>query len=93
LGDAAPPRAGWRRSLTSATVGARALWSGDREAGTAAFQPSMAGVRAGSREVSIAEGSEASSGTPTSTKKYGGGIINNRRGFLNLCSQGVWSNA
>jgi hypothetical protein len=93
VGDAAPPRAGWRRSLTSATVGARAHWSGDREAGMAAFPPSMAGVRAGSREGSTTEGSKESSGTPTSTKKYDGGVINSRRDFLNLCSQGVRSNA
>jgi hypothetical protein len=46
VGDAAPPLACWRRSLTSATARRRACWSGDREAVEELFLCPPAGVRA-----------------------------------------------
>jgi hypothetical protein len=93
MGDAAPPRAGWRRSLTLATVGARALWSGDREMETAAFPPSMVGVRAGSHDQSTVERSKTSSGTPTRTRTYDGGVINSKFHFSENRITGVRQNA
>jgi hypothetical protein len=66
---------------------------GDRETETVAFPPSTAGVRAGSHEGSTAEGSKASSGTPTSTNTYGGGVINSGFDFTEICPPSVRHNA
>jgi hypothetical protein len=45
VGDAAPPLACCRCSLTSAMARKRALWSGDREAEVVAFHRPPAGVQ------------------------------------------------
>jgi hypothetical protein len=65
--------------------------------GSGFFPPFLSGlsdgVRAGSRDGSTAEGSMASSGTPTSTNTYGGGVINSGFDFTKICPPSVRHNA
>jgi hypothetical protein len=87
MGDAAPPRACWHRSLTSATVSSRALWSGDREAEVVAFPPSTGRGPACSSAGLTAERARVSSGTATLARSYGGGVIYSGFNFLKTRSQ------
>jgi hypothetical protein len=93
VGDSAPLRACWHRSLTSATVSSRALWSGDREAVEAPFPPSTDRGPACSSAGSTAERAGVSSGTATRARSYGGGVIYSRFHFSENWVTGVRRNA
>jgi hypothetical protein len=93
VGDAAPPRACWRRSLTSATVSSRALWSGDREAERGSFSTVHGRGPARSSERSTVGRAGRSSGTPTHDRAYGGGVIYSGFHFSKNWITGVRRNA
>jgi hypothetical protein len=93
VGDAAPPRACWRRSLTSAMVSSRAYWSGDREAERGSFSTVHGRGPAHSSERSTAGRAGRSSGTPTRARAYGGGVIYSGFHFSENWITGVRRNA
>jgi hypothetical protein len=93
VGDAAPPLAGWRRLLTSATVSSHALWSGDREAERGSFSTIHDRGPARSSERSTVGRAGRSPGTPTRARAYGGGVIYSEFNFSEDWLTGVRRNA
>jgi hypothetical protein len=89
VGDAAPPLAGWRRSLTSATsprVLSSRVTVRQREA---PFPLSTGRGLACSSAGSTTERAGVSSGTPTRARAYGGGVIYSRFNFSENLLTGV----
>jgi hypothetical protein len=81
------------RLVTSAMVGSRVLWSDDWEATVETFPPSTSQGPGFSNGGSTAEREGTSSGMARSARAYRNGVGYSGRDFLNLCSQGVRSNA
>jgi hypothetical protein len=93
VGDTAPPLA-WLASLvTSAMVGARALWSDDWEATVETFPPSTGRGPARPSEGSTTEGEGTSSGTAIVLRTYGNGVSYSTHDFSEILLIGVRRNA
>jgi hypothetical protein len=86
-------RTRYGRLVTSATVGSRALWSVDWEEKERETSPFTGRGPVWSNGKSTAGREGVSSGMARSARSYGNGVGYSGRDFLNLCSQGVRSNA